>query len=293
MVNIKGKIIKSIGGFYHVETPDGVLICRARGLFRLQNVFPCAGDECEVCLEENNEPVIVDIDNRKNELIRPPLANLDAVFLVVSTTEPNPNAFVLDKLIFILESKGIEPVLVFTKTDKKIKKEFIDIYERARFTTFLTDNVSGKGTEAVLKYAENKLTAFIGNSGVGKSSLLNNLLPTENLGTAEISKKLGRGRHTTRQVELYKLPTGGYIADTPGFSTVEAARYGEIPSEEIGLYFREIKGLFGKCEYADCHHTKETGCAVITAVESGGIAKSRYDSYVRLFEETKVQENTY
>lgn len=298
MNSINGKILKSIGGFYHVETPDGVLICKARGLFRLKGVSPVAGDIAKVHFNggEDAEPIITEIQERSNIIIRPPLANIDLAVIVSSTTEPPPNAFVLDKLIIIFENMGIEPCLVFTKTDKKMKQSFFDIYENAGFRVFTVDNTTGEGTDKLRKFLTGKTSALIGNSGVGKSSLLNRLLPELQLDTAEISKKLGRGKHTTRQVELFKYKNElgtGYIADTPGFSTVEAWRYGDLPSGKVAGCFREFRPFIGKCRYAGCRHIKEDGCEIITALNENKLSKSRYDSYTRIFEEARIKENTY
>lgn len=290
---VSGKILKSVGGFYTVEAPCGVLNCKARGVFRVKNISPMAGDIARVQLDDNAEPLIVDIADRKNSIIRPPLANLDAALLVVSTCEPAPNAFVLDKLIAIFESKDIEPVLVFTKKDKLVCSEFISIYEKIGFTVFAVDNTSGDGAEQVISYIKGKTTALIGNSGVGKSSLMNLIKPDLKADTNEISKKLGRGRHTTRQAELYKLDENTYIADTPGFSTVEIGKYGAIPSTELMGCFREFAEFNGKCRFNNCVHMKEAGCLVTEAVKNGIISESRYGSYTRMYEEAKIAENTY
>lgn len=281
----KGIIIKSVGGFYSVETPSGVLVCKARGIFRKNNLSPVAGDRVVVVIEDKNEPVITEVEQRKNLLIRPPLANLDCILLIVSACEPVPNGFVLDKLISIFENKEIEPIIVFTKTDLRDCDDFAEIYKKIGIQSFVVNNMTSEGIELVKDVIKGKISAVIGNSGVGKSSLMNLIFPQLNADTGIISKKLGRGKHTTRQVELFKLDDGGYIADTPGFSTVEANRYGYIPKEEIMYTFREFKPLFDKCKFKDCMHLKEKECAVTQAVNSGVISKSRYDSYVRMYEE--------
>lgn len=290
---VNGKILKSVGGFYTVEAPCGVLMCKARGVFRLKNITPMAGDIVDVLIEDNAECLITDVKERRNSIIRPPLANLDAALLVVSTCEPVPNAFVLDKLIAIFESKNIESVLVFTKKDKAECGDFISIYEKIGYTVFMVDNITGDGADNVIAYIKGKTTALIGNSGVGKSSLMNLIKPDLNADTDEISKKLGRGRHTTRQVELYKLDENTYIADTPGFSTVEIGKYGAIPSTEIMNCFREFSEYNGKCRFNNCIHMKEAGCLVTEALKNGIIAQSRYDDYARMYEDAKKAENTY
>jgi ribosome biogenesis GTPase len=292
MSSVTGRIIKSVGGFFHVETADGVLLCTARGVFRLREITPVAGDNVVVDLSETT-PVITDVLERKNYIVRPPLANLDAAIIVVSTVEPKPNRLVLDKLIAIFESKEIEPALLFTKIDKKEEAELREIYVEAGFRVFSVDNTSGAGTDELRVFLKNKTCAFVGNTGVGKSSTLNNLLPGLKLETAEISKKLGRGKHTTRQVELFGIDENSYIADTPGFSTVEAAKYGELISDNIALYFREFVQFVEKCRFAGCRHIKEEGCAVIEARERGEISESRFNSYVKIYEDAWAEERNY
>lgn len=258
--------------------------CSARGIFRLDGISPCAGDNVRVAVEDNTEPVIAEIYERKNYLVRPPLANLDVVVFVNSCIEPAPNRFILDKLIAIFDSKGIEPVIVFTKTDLKDAGDLPELYRAIGITVVTADNTVGTGSDEVKELIRGKTSAFIGNSGVGKSSLLNVLFPELALETAHISKKLGRGRHTTRQVEMYRL-LGGYIADTPGFSSVDTERYCRIKKDELDGAFREFREFANDCRFADCAHIKEKGCAVREAVEAGKIARSRYDSYLRMYEE--------
>lgn len=286
-----GKIIKAVGGIYYVDALSGamgdageVVKCAARGIFRLDGISPCAGDNVRVEIGENSEPVIAEIYERKNYLVRPPLANLDGIVFVNSCTQPSPNRFILDKLIAIADSKGIEPMIVFTKIDLKDAGDLPEIYSSIGIPVCVVNNMSGGGGEAVMDFVSGKVTAFIGNSGVGKSSLMNLLFPSLSLETAHISKKLGRGRHTTRQVEMYKL-AGGYIADTPGFSTVDTERYCRIPKGELDGAFREFGKFSGECAFSDCAHIKEKGCAVRAAAETGKIFLSRYESYLRMYEE--------
>ncbi|MCM1164689.1 MAG: ribosome small subunit-dependent GTPase A [Ruminococcus sp.] len=258
--------------------------CAARGIFRARGISPAAGDRVLVETGENADPVITEIHERKNFLVRPPLANLDKIVLVNSTAEPAVNRFILDKLIAIADSKGIEPVVVFTKIDLETAGDLPEIYRGIGVDVCTVDNLTGEGADEVRALIEGKISAFVGNSGVGKSSLLNALYPELALETAHISKKLGRGRHTTRQVELFKRG-GGYIADTPGFSTVDTERYCRIPKGELDGAFREFGEFLGECAFADCAHVKEKGCAVRAAVEAGKIAKSRYESYLGMYEE--------
>ena len=258
--------------------------CAARGIFRNKGISPVAGDRVLVEIGENAEPVISEIHERRNFLVRPPLANLDKIVFVNSVAKPAVNRFILDKLVAIADSKGIEPVVVFTKIDLESAGDLPQIYRSIGIDVCTVDNLTGEGAEEVRALIEGKTAAFVGNSGVGKSSLLNVIYPELALETAHISKKLGRGRHTTRQVELFGLGSG-YIADTPGFSTVDTERYCRIPKSELDGAFREFGEYLGGCAFANCVHVKEKGCAVRAAVEENKIARSRYDSYLRMFEE--------
>ena len=284
---MNGIIVKAIGGIYYVEASDGIYECKARGVFRRKNISPVGGDRVEFSLEDDGSGVIEKIEERRSLLIRPPLANLDMLVFVSSTCEPRPNLLLLDKFIAIAVFKKIEPVVVFTKIDKESCDELVDIYKGAGIKTFQVDNTTGEGSEAVKAVLEGKLSAFTGNTGVGKSSLLNNMFPALGLATNEISNKLGRGKHTTRHVELYKLEGGGYIADTPGFSSFDTNRYDIIFKDKLAGCFPEFQKYEGKCRFPDCSHTKEKGCAVIEAVKNGEIAKSRHESYVEMYEQAK------
>lgn len=222
--------------------------------------------------------------------MRPPLANLDGIVFVISCADPAPNRFILDKLIAIADSKSIEPMIAFTKCDLEQAEELAQIYSGIGITVCMVNNLTGDGADAVREFINGRVTAFIGNSGVGKSSLMNALFPQLSLETAIISKKLGRGKHTTRQAQLYRLSEldpqmTGYAADTPGFSTVDTERYCRIPSGELDNSFREFAHFAEKCRFADCAHIKEKDCAVRAAAESGEIARSRYDSYLRMYDE--------
>jgi ribosome biogenesis GTPase len=278
-VTAEGLIIKAISGAFYVRTEDAILPCKARGIFRKRGIAPLAGDH--VRIEDDN---IVEILPRKNELVRPRAANIDLALMTVSTVQPEPNAFVLDKLLTVCAYKDIEPIIILTKTDLKEDDAFADIYRKAGFTVILT----GEGIdsrEEILQQMKDKVSIFIGNSGVGKSTLLNRLFPDLELRTAAISNKLGRGRHTTRQVELYPLPGGGYVADSPGFSTVELEQYEPIRKEELQYCFREFAPYLDDCKFVGCSHRKEKGCAVLAALQEGKISSSRHESYVTLYEE--------
>ena len=281
-----GIITKAIGGLYTVDASDGIYECNARGVFRKKKISPMCGDRVNFTAAGEGF-VIEEILPRSSELIRPPLANLDLLVFVSSTVEPRPNTLLLDKFIAIAEFKGIRPVVVFTKVDKQSGAELAEIYRSAGIDVFECDNVTGEGSADVKAMLQGKLSAFTGNTGVGKSSLLNNMFPELELATGEISKKLGRGRHTTRHVQLYKLEGGGYIADTPGFSSFDTNRYDIIFKDKLAGCFVEFADYTDKCRFPDCSHTKEKGCAVIEAVKAGEIPQSRFDSYVQMYEEAK------
>ena len=244
---IMGRIVKSLGGFYYVAPQSGgpVVECRARGAFRQQNIKPCVGDWATVELTEQGTGYVVQLEPRSNSLVRPPLANLDQLVLVVSIADPAPNAFVLDKLIAIAEYQKIEPVIVITKCDLADPKEFADIYRKAGFAVYETRTLEHQGIQEVMEMLKDKTSAFCGNSGAGKSTLLNAIDPRLSLDTGDISQKLGRGRHTTRHVELFELPQGGFVADTPGFSEVDLEKFQTILKDELADCFREMHDYEG------------------------------------------------
>ena len=282
---MQGIIIKAISGFYYVETECGIVECKAKGVFRKKGITPLVGDT--VVIEDNT---VSEVLPRKNEMLRPPAANLDRVLTIVSASDPDPNLFVLDKIIAVCEFKGIEPVIVVTKTDLKDGRELYGLYKNAGYTVILT-NPSVDNLEEIREVLKGKITLFVGNTGVGKSTLLNRIFPNLELKTAEISTKLGRGRHTTRHVEMYKLPEGGYVADTPGFSTVEPEQYDRILKEDLQHCFKEFEEYIGKCKFQDCSHRVEKGCAVLEALNDGKIAKSRHESYTMIYEDAaKIKE---
>lgn len=283
---MNGYIVKGIGGFYYVKTPDGIVECKPRGIFRKQKITPVAGDE--VTLEtENGASVIAQIAPRKNVFVRPPVANLDVLFLVASTTQPTPSTLVLDKLSAIAVDKGVQPVIVCTKGDLAEAEFLRKAYERSTLPFIRIDYETGGGLDEVKQWISGRLCAFCGNSGVGKSTLLNHLLPEAERETSAISQKLGRGRHTTREVELYKLEGGGYVADTPGFSTFDIERYRLTDKEKLPYGFREFLPYLGQCQFTSCSHTCEKGCAILQAVEKGEIPRQRHESYCAMYQEIK------
>lgn len=284
-----GKIIKGIGGFYYVDADDTIYECKARGNFRKRGITPMVGDNVEITVnqEGNGENTVDSILNRKNELVRPPLANLDTLFIISSIVDPKVNPLIIDKLVAIAEFKHIEPVIVFTKIDKSDDyKEYKNIYEKSGFKVIVCDNTVGSGAEKIEAMLPGKISAFTGNTGVGKSTLLNNIFPHLNLETGETSKKLGRGRHTTRHCELFKV-NGGYIADTPGFSSLDFERCEKILKEDLPYCFREFEPYLGQCKFNSCTHVNDKGCAVCEAVEKGLIQPSRHNSYVSMYNDVK------
>lgn len=284
---LEGLVRKGIGGFYTVETPEGIYTCTARGKFRKARISPYAGDRVRILGEEDGTGALEEILPRKNFLVRPPIANIDQLFIVTSLRDPSPDPLILDKTIAAAELEQIAPVLVLTKTDLDDASPLQKIYSVAGIPCFAVSSVTGEGVDQVGALLEGRISAFTGNSGVGKSTLLNALFPDLQLKTGEISQKLGRGRHTTREVELYKLEGGGYVADTPGFSTFDIERYRMTDKEKLAFGFREFAPYLGACQFSSCSHTCEKGCAVLQAVEEGKIPRSRHESYCAMYQEVK------
>ena len=282
--NLNGIIIKAVGGLYTVESPCGLTECKARGIFRKKGITPLVGDNVIVSAEQK---VIEQVLPRKNSLIRPLLANLDQLVFVISMRSPSPNLTLLDKFIAVCEYKNIIPLIALTKVDLDSYEKIYDIYSGIGIKVIVIDYTRENPVEEIARELYDKISAFTGNTGVGKSTLLNAIDDTLNIATGEISRKLGRGRHTTRHAQLYKLKYGGYIADTPGFSTFETNQYDIIKKDELSDCFREFAEYKDNCRFRDCSHTKEKGCAVIEAVENGEISRSRHTRYCEMYEEAK------
>lgn len=283
----EGLILKGIGGFYYVEAADMVYECKARGIFRKRGFTPYAGDRVSISVKEDGTGVIDEILPRKNRLIRPPVANIDQLMVVAATCEPTPSPLVIDKMLALAVDREIEPVLILSKADLRDSGELEEIYRMAGIRTISFSSVTCQGMDEVKACLQGKITAFTGNSGVGKSSLLNCVEEALTLETGEISQKLGRGRHTTRQVELFPLANGGYVADTPGFSTVDIERYEMIDKENLPFAFPEFAPYLNQCKFTSCVHVCEKGCAVLEAVEKGEVSPSRHASYVAMYDEVK------
>ena len=279
---IEGRIHNSVGGSYAVATPEGTLSCRARGLFRKQGVTPLVGDYVRIERIGAREGYIQEILPRKNALARPPLANLDQLFLLCSTAQPRPNLRLLDTLVAVAELSGIEPVIVFTKCDLADGEDLARIYRAFQCFAISMDS----DVEAIRALFKGKTSAFCGNTGVGKSTLLNRIAPELDLATDEISLKLGRGRHTTRHVEFYPAE-GGWVADTPGFSALEPLEQQALTKENLSEGFREFAPYLGDCRFLDCAHVRDSGCAVVKAVKEGEIPPTRHESYCSLYEALK------
>ncbi len=286
-----GVILQSIGGFYYVETADAVYECRARGVFRKERITPLSGDRVTIMVQDDGSGILQEILPRRNVLVRPPVANLDCLAIVASIAEPRPNLQLLDKLIAVAENAGIEPIVVITKSDLDDTQALETIYRHAGFPVFSVNHTSVESAAPLKAFLQGKITALTGNSGVGKSSLLNIIDPHICRETGEISKKLGRGRHTTRSVILLPLSCGGYLADTPGFSALDLERTQPIDKDALFDCFREFEPYFGKCRFTGCSHVHEPNCAIRAAVETGEISRSRYDSYVAMYEEAKTRKS--
>lgn len=286
MKNIQGIILRSIGGFYYVEAADTVYTCRARGHFRRQGVTPVAGDRVSILVDEDGTGTVDAVLERKNVLVRPPVANLDVLVLVASVCHPRTNTLVLDKMIAVAEKKGICPVIVINKSDIGDPSELESIYHTTGLECFTVSANDPKTLEPLRRRLAGQVCVFAGNSGVGKSSILNGIDPSLELTTGEISEKLGRGRHTTRTATLYHL-ADGFVVDTPGFSSLDMEQVESIDKEELADCFREFAPYEGKCRFIGCAHYREPNCAVRAAVEAGEISNSRYESYVSMYEAVK------
>ena len=282
----KGILIKAIAGFYYIDAGDGIYECKARGIFRKNSITPTVGDKVLFEKLGQDKGVLTEITARKNILVRPPVANIDRLFIVSSLCTPAPNTLVIDRLTAIAIENDIEPILVFNKGDLGDMSKWTDIYKKSGFKTVLTSTVSGEGCGEILSLIEGNISAFTGNSGVGKSSILNKILPELSLKTGDVSEKLGRGRHTTRHTELYKVG-GGYVADTPGFSSLDTVKTMSLKKENLQFLFPEFSNYLGRCKFTSCTHTGEKGCAVIKAANEGEICPSRIESYKAIYNEIK------
>ncbi len=293
---MQGKIIKGIAGFYYVHVVhSGIYECKAKGVFRNKKIKPLVGDnvEIEILDEENKIGNIINIYDRENELIRPAVSNISQALVVFAIANPMPNLNLLDRFLVMMERNGIDTIICFNKIDLVDEEEILklrDIYVKAGYHVMFTSTKENMGIEEVLRVIDGKTTAFAGPSGVGKSSLLNALIPEANSQTGEISEKIKRGKHTTRHTEIFNVSDNTYLMDTPGFSSLYV---NDFEKEELKNYFREFIEYNNGCRFAGCVHVNEPDCLVKEAVENGEISQSRYDNYILMYEEIKNKKSTW
>ena len=278
-----GRILRSISGFYDVQTLSGVVTCKARGILRKEGISPLTGDMAEISVERG-KGMIERILPRKNSFVRPAVANIDALIVFAANVNPVTEPFLIDRVAAIAGDQEVPVVLCINKCDLDPAADLSRIYTNAGFPVICASAETGEGVEELRALIRGKLTAFTGNSGVGKSSMLNRLCPELALPTGEVSEKLGRGRHTTRHVELYRLDDDTYVADTPGFSSFDTDQMEVILKENLQYAFPDFGEYIGKCQFHDCAHRAEPGCAVTAALAAGKIEKTRYESYLRLYD---------
>ena len=285
---IEGIILKGIGGFYYVDTAEGLIECKARGRFRKTVGKPIVGDRVTLEIQpEDGTGYLQTIAPRKNSLIRPAVANLDLVVAVASAAPPVTDPFLIDKVTAIAVHKNMDALVVINKTDVNPGDELYETYRRSGIEVLRVSAHTGEGIDALRERIRGRVSAFAGNSGVGKSSVLNRLDSSFGAEVGAISDTIGRGKHTTRHVELHPIEGGGYIADTPGFSSFETEQMDLVLAEDLQYAFPEFEPYIGQCKFTGCAHVKEKGCAVLAAVENGEIAKTRHESYVKLYESVK------
>ncbi|MCC8169810.1 MAG: ribosome small subunit-dependent GTPase A [Oscillospiraceae bacterium] len=278
---MNGIIIKGIGGFYYVKTADdNIYECKARGIFRKEHIMPMIGDRVSIDIS-GGKGSITEISPRTTQLVRPPVANIDTLVLVVAAASPDPNLFLLDKMLVNAEINGIEPMICINKTDLVQRADLEEIYKC--YTVIYVSAEKREGIDKLSSLIKDRVSAFAGLSGVGKSSLLN-LITDSEMETGSVSKKINRGRHTTRHVELMELSTGGFVLDTPGFSSLEID---SIKADELQNYFPEMAEVKNDCRFRGCSHINEPDCAVKRLLNSKGIAQSRYESYKELYNTLK------
>ena len=282
-----GRIIRSISGFYDVQTPQGVVTCRGRGRLRKNQESPLTGDMVEISVE-GGKGMVEKILPRRNRFIRPAVANVDALVVFAANVNPVTEPFLIDRVAAIAGDQEVAVYILINKCDLDPAVDLAKIYKNAGFPVITASAETGEGVEELRALLKGKLTAFTGNTGVGKSSMLNRLCPGLDLATGEVSEKLGRGRHTTRHVELFSLGEDTYVADTPGFASFDTEQMDVILKDNLQYAFGDFSPYLGQCQFHDCSHRAEPGCAVRQAVDAGDIEKTRYDSYLRLYEKSSL-----
>lgn len=286
MNTLNGILMKSIGGFYYVRCGGIEYECKARGSFRKSGKSPVVGDKVVISVPDEGFASIEEIKPRINKLKRPALANVDTLVIVCSTVDPEPNFTVIDKMTAAAVNNNMIPAIVISKNDLKSGERIAEIYRNSKFPVFLCSPEDTEDVNKLKDFLKGKVSAFTGNSGVGKSTLINCIFPNLKLQTGQISRKLGRGKHTTRVVELFEID-GCFVADTPGFSTVDLQRYEMIDKTQLQYCFPEFERYLGECQFTSCSHTCEKGCRILQAVTDGDIEPSRHKSYVAMYNEVK------
>lgn len=284
----EGTIIKALSGFYYVSSPEGLTTCRGRGKHRHQNTSPLVGDHVTFSITPSQEGALDEILPRKNQFKRPSVANIDQLVLIASGAIPKTDPFLIDRITSIAAGKDCDVLIVINKCDLDPGEDLFHIYNHSGFKTLRVSAETGQGMEELRGFLKGKISAFSGNSGVGKSSILNCLEKNMSLATGEISEKLGRGRHTTRHIELFPLEIGGFVADTPGFAAFEEDKLEIQRKEDLAGTFLEFLPFIQECQFKDCAHIKEKGCSLLEAMKQGTVLPSRHESYVRLYEQAKL-----
>lgn len=286
----QGVIIKSLSGFYTVSVGDSIVECKARGRFRHDGFSPLVGDRVEVTVDAQGKGRIDAVLERRNYFIRPSVANVDQIVMFAAAVNPVTDPFLIDRVVAIAENAGCEAVICLNKCDLDPAERLYEIYCTVGCCVIRTSAATGLGMDTLRDAIRGKTSAFTGNSGVGKSSILNRLMPELQIQTGAVSEKLGRGKHTTRHVELYALGEETYVADTPGFASFEVDMIEPISCENLQYAFREFRPYIGQCRFSDCAHLHEPGCAVLEALAAGKIAPERHQSYAKLYE---IAQNTH
>ena len=286
MTKTTGRIVRSLSGFYDVKTEDGVITCRGRGSLRHGGVSPLTGDMVEITVAQG-KGMIERISPRINRFVRPAVANIDQLVIFAANVNPVTEPFLIDRVAAIAGDQNVDVIICINKCDLDPADDLVRIYNNAGYPVILASAETGTGVDQLRQLLQGKFSAFTGNTGIGKSSMLNALSPDLMLDTGEVSQKLGRGRHTTRHVELYQLDDDTFVMDTPGFSSFDTEQMDIILKENLQYAFPDFAKHIGDCQFRDCSHRKEPGCSVVRALEAGEIEKSRYDSYVRLYEKAE------